>query len=123
MKHFQIIDESIVFKVSDEQTVESEIQEIVNRRDYKAILAPVQEDAEGTIVMELDIFSGDEELHMTFRAENPTLVLEDGKFVHYWDLRLDYSTETELYEEEDIDTRLDSTMEDILMEELRAEAE
>lgn len=130
MRHYHYIDDSIVFKMGDEQIVENEIQEIVDglycedeMGDCHVILSEAQDGPDEPSNMQLNLFGADDGFNMTYVAEHPTLVVEDGKLVHYWDLRLQERSTTDLYEEEDMDSKLDYTWEDIVEAELRKSCE
>ena len=126
MRHFNYIDDSIVFKVGEEQIVESEIQEILDGRfsdgemhDGNVILSEAQDDPNEPPYMRLYLYSDTYGFQITYGAEHPTLVIENGKFVHYWDMRLLGRSTTDLYMDEDVDTKLDYTLEDMIEEEIK----
>lgn len=129
-KHYQIVNEHIVFNVQDEDVVVNEITELLNKRyenpnggdslkfivGLEEALAEPEKEEFSEICTTLSIHELDCNLIINYTAKNPVLVNIDGKFYHYWDFALSEHTVTELYADEDIESDVVGIIEDDIIE-------
>ncbi|MCQ2172783.1 MAG: hypothetical protein MJZ17_08555 [Bacteroidales bacterium] len=131
-KHYQIVNEHIVFNVQDEDVVVNEIKELLDKafenpypygEDSPKFIVGLRKDLAEPEKAELSetctalsIHELDFDLIINYTAKNPVLVNIDGKFYHYWDFALSEHTVTELYADEDIESEVVGILEDDIIE-------